>query len=1160
MKKIKLIAFITICIIIIQILMPILIDIDWNTVFAEDNTNTWDISKNGDGSVIAKLSEDGTLTISGSGNMKRWAYDATTDWHSSENKEKVKNVIINEGVTSIGDNAFYRCSSLTNIIIPEGVTSIGNSAFDGCSSLTNITIPEGVTSIKSCAFFKCSSLVDIKIPETVTNIGDSAFNGCSSLTNITIPEGVTSIDEGAFSGCINLTSITIPKKVTNIEDRAFNGCSSLTNITIPEGVTSIGNYAFSGCIKLTSITIPKKVTNIGDGAFKDCSSLTNITIPERVTSIGNYAFSGCGNLVEVNISEGVTEIKSNAFTYCSKLKSISIPQNADCANGILNKSVLQIWTTIEEGAKQEIPLPDIIKRAKNEGNNLYTKSEFTLLNCEINKDNTKLIINTKSLKDGNEIGIKVNEGVLEGLTVRVMIPEVIWDISKDENNNVKAKFDYNKKLLNITGDGKMKDFDWDLGPWYYLKDYIENVVIEDGVTNIGTYSFFDNNEVKNINLSKTIKWIDPYAFRGCDSLEVINIPEGTQTIGTGAFSACNNLNEVNIPSTVFAIGLDNVKTEWNEGMLEGLKITSTGEVFKDCINLKNINVNSNNKYYSSDDGVLYNKSRSNLVIYPAGKEKEKFEIPNTVVEIGKDAFDSCVNLKSIEIPGTVEKIEEQSFRGSNLSSIILNEGLKSIGEYAFYENTNIEEIYIPSSVKSIGNGALCKIKKLRKIEVSQDNKIYTSENGILLSKDKSKIIQYPANKDWSMYIIPDTVKNIESGAFAYGNNLKYLKINDNTNNIGTSAFVFSNLIGIYIPNSVESIETFNVAGDISPFYGCSNYTIYCNDNSYAKEYSVKYSLNYSTNIQEIFDKITLKTIKSISVTTVPTKMDYIVGQDFDKTGMIVTASYNDGSSKEVTDYEVIDGSNLAEGKTNVTISYIDNGITKTTTQIITVVKKELKEIFITKVPDNIRYMVGQDFDKTGMIITASYNDGSSKEVTDYEVVDGNNLVAGKANVTISYTENGITKTTTQIITVLDKIQIKIEEYVEDKKENISYIKKISPNTTIKEVIERIKTNGEIKIYKESQEIIDKNVKIATGMKIKVLLNNEQIEYETIVTGDLNGDGKIGLTDLANLKLSIVGKRDLNTASTLAGDINGDGKTSLSDLAKLKMYLVGKITI
>ena len=170
------------------------------------------------------------------------------------------------------------------------------------------------------------------------------------------------------------------------------------------------------------------------------------------------------------------------------------------------------------------------------------------------------------------------------------------------------------------------------------------------------------------------------------------------------------------------------------------------------------------------------------------------------------------------------------------------------------------------------------------------------------------------------------------------------------------------------------------------------------------------------------------------------------------------------------------------------------------------------------------------------------------------------MVAGKANVTISYTENGITKTTTQIITVLDKIQIKIEEYVEDKKENISYIKKISPNTTIKEVIERIKTNGEIKIYKESQEIIDKNVKIATGMKIKVLLNNEQIEYETIVTGDLNGDGKIGLTDLANLKLSIVGKRDLNTASTLAGDINGDGKTSLSDLAKLKMYLVGKITI
>ena len=124
MKKIKLISFTTICIIIIQILMPILIDIDWNIVFAEDNTNTWDISANGDESVIAELSEDGTLTISGSGNMKSWAYDATTDWHSSENKEKVKNVIINEGVTSIGDYAFDGCSNLTSIIIHEGVKTM----------------------------------------------------------------------------------------------------------------------------------------------------------------------------------------------------------------------------------------------------------------------------------------------------------------------------------------------------------------------------------------------------------------------------------------------------------------------------------------------------------------------------------------------------------------------------------------------------------------------------------------------------------------------------------------------------------------------------------------------------------------------------------------------------------------------------------------------------------------------------------------------------------------------------------------------------------------------------------------------------------------------------------------------------------------------------
>ena len=179
-------------------------------------------------------------------------------------------------VTSIGERAFFDCSSLTAINIPEGVTSIGERAFYNCSSLTSITLPEGVTSI-----------------------GDSAFQDCSSLTSITLPEGVTSIGDAAFAWCTSLTAITIPEGVTSIGKSAFYKCSSLTAITIPEGVTSIGVSAFAWCSSLTAITIPEGVTSIGDDAFWYCSSLTAITIPESVTSIGYSAFEGCSSLYKV---------------------------------------------------------------------------------------------------------------------------------------------------------------------------------------------------------------------------------------------------------------------------------------------------------------------------------------------------------------------------------------------------------------------------------------------------------------------------------------------------------------------------------------------------------------------------------------------------------------------------------------------------------------------------------------------------------------------------------------------------------------------------------------------------------------------------------------------------------------------------------------------
>ena len=185
------------------------------------------------------------------------------------------------------------CNMLQKLEGGDGLTSIGDYAFFGCQSLASITITNSVTSIASNAFNGCLSLASITIPTSVTSIGNNAFNGCFSFASITIPTTVTSIGNSAFNGCQSFASITIPTSVTSVANDAFNYCQSLASITIPTTVTSIGNSAFNYCQSLASITIPTTVTSIGDSAFNYCQSLASITITNSVTSIGNNAFRYC---------------------------------------------------------------------------------------------------------------------------------------------------------------------------------------------------------------------------------------------------------------------------------------------------------------------------------------------------------------------------------------------------------------------------------------------------------------------------------------------------------------------------------------------------------------------------------------------------------------------------------------------------------------------------------------------------------------------------------------------------------------------------------------------------------------------------------------------------------------------------------------------------
>ncbi len=237
---------------------------------------------------------------------------------------EIKNFVIPDGVTSIGDGAFLNCSGLTSVTIPNSVTSIGIFAFRGCSGLTSVTIPNSVTSIGNYAFENCSGLKEVNFNATnCTSMGDvifPVFRACTSLTTINIGDNVQQIPDYAFSSCSGLTSVTIGNSVTRIGNSAFRGCSGLTSVTIPNSVTSIGNEAFKNCSGLTSVTIGNSVTSIGSTAFDGCKGLTSITIPNSVTSIGGSAFSGCSSLKTIILPISLQKIAGGAFSGLKSLK------------------------------------------------------------------------------------------------------------------------------------------------------------------------------------------------------------------------------------------------------------------------------------------------------------------------------------------------------------------------------------------------------------------------------------------------------------------------------------------------------------------------------------------------------------------------------------------------------------------------------------------------------------------------------------------------------------------------------------------------------------------------------------------------------------------------------------------------------------------------
>ena len=401
-------------------------------------------------------------------------YNSITPWYSQ--RESIKKVIIENGVTNIGDYAFMNCFALTSITIPNSVTTIGHCVFLNCSSLASIISLNSVTNIGYRTFegtkwyedqpdglvyaglllykYKGTMPVNTKIvvKEGTKKILDSAFSGCSGLTSITIPSSVTSIGGAAFSDCSGLKSVEIPESVTSIGENAFFN-SGLTSVTIPNSMTSIGNRTFERCDHLTSVIIGNSVTSIGDAAFMGCSNLISVTIGNSVTSIGEGTFSCCSSLTSITIPNSVTDIRSCAFYDCSALTSVTM------------------------------------------GNSV------------------------------NHIGrIAFSVSLHKNITTVSISDVVSW---------CKIKFD-----------------SYDANPLYraehlYLNgNEVNNLVVPDGVTGIGAYSFYNCKSITSVEIPNTVTSIGNQAFYNCSGLTSLTIPESVTSVGGAALEGAKLRNIV----------------------------------------------------------------------------------------------------------------------------------------------------------------------------------------------------------------------------------------------------------------------------------------------------------------------------------------------------------------------------------------------------------------------------------------------------------------------------------------------------------------------------------------------------------------------------------------------------------------------------------------
>jgi hypothetical protein len=497
---------------------------------------------------------------------------------------------------------------------------------------------------------------------------------------------------------------------------AFEGCASLTNVTMADGVASIGVAAFDGCTGLTSVTIPGSVTNIGDNAFYDCTRLASIYFLGNAPAVGGNVLSG--GYTTVYYLPGTTgwsytfanllavlEYTSQAqFNYTTNAGAIAITGYTG-ADGAVNIppaiNGLPVTSITTNAFSNMTSLTNVIIPGSVTSIGDYAFSGSTNLTGAYFNGNAPTVGSWVFLSDSNAT-VYYLPGIAGWGSPFAGLPSVAEYTSQ-------TQFSYTTNAGAITIAGYT-------GPGGAV--YIPPAINALPVTTIGTNAF-ENSGLSSVTIPGSVTSIGQQGFYACSGLTSVTIPGSVSSLGLSAFEDCSRLTSVTISNGVSSLGPGAFFECWGltNVTIPG-SVTNIGDsAFTDCIRLKAITVDAQNSFYSSLNGVLFDKSQSTLIEYPGGLGGS-YTIPDSVTSIGEGAFTFCSGLTGITIPGSVTNIGANAFADTyGLTSVTIRAGITSIGADAFSGCSDLTSITIPGSVTSIGYGAFYDCPSLTSITI-----------------------------------------------------------------------------------------------------------------------------------------------------------------------------------------------------------------------------------------------------------------------------------------------------------------------------------------------------------------------------------------------------------------------------------------------------------